>query len=315
MKEKKQFLPAAVLLGMFLLWTILVKTVDVAAIGPEDTKVGFSHLNGAVHELFGFSNLWYTLTKISGCFAFLVIAVFALLGLIQMIVRKDIRKVDRPLLALGGLYVVTAVLYVFFEKVVVNYRPVILPGEEHVEASYPSTHTLLAVVVFGSAFLLFGRYVQNETAQAILQIVNVVLLVFTVLGRLLSGAHWLTDIIGGILLGAGLVCAYVPLSKGKRRRKKRINAQKQPMIEGNDRETVEKQPTASEKKPTISEKQPMAPDKKPAISEKQSAIGEKGSNITEIKTVIEKKQSASLEKKSDDPDKPLPVSESPAEND
>lgn len=223
MKDKKQFLPAAVLFGLFVLWIILLKTVDVAAIGPENTKVGFSHLNAAVHNVFDFSPLWYTLTKIGGYLCFVIVAVFVLLGLMQLAVRKDIRRIDRPLTALGGLYLATAIFYVLFEVVIVNYRPVVMPGEEHAEASFPSTHTLLAVVVFVSAFLMFGRYVHSETAQAVLQVICIVLLVFTVVGRLLSGVHWLTDIIGGILLGAALLCVYVPLSKGKRKRRKKIS--------------------------------------------------------------------------------------------
>ncbi len=205
---------------LFVLLIIVLKLIDVAPIGPEGTSVGLSHMNGAFHTLFDYSTIWYMISKVAGYLMFIIPVFFGLFGLLQLAAKKSIKKVDRPLLALFGLYAATAAVYVFFEKVIVNYRPVILPGEEHVEASFPSSHTMLACVILSSAFMLFGKYIHNETVQAVLQIVCVVLLVVIVIGRLLSGVHWLTDIIGGILISMAMLAAFVPLSKRKRKYKK-----------------------------------------------------------------------------------------------
>ncbi len=223
MKQAKRFIPSAVLFALFLILIVLLNLVDVAAIGPEGTKVGLSHLNNAIHTAFGFNMVWYMVTKVLGFLALLVAVFFTLFAILQIVTRKSLTKVDRPLLALVGLYVATAVVYVFFEIVVVNYRPVIMPGEEHVEASFPSSHVMLACVIFCSAFMVFGKYVRNEMVRTVIQISCISVLVVIVLGRLLSGVHWLTDVIGGILISATLLTAYVPLSKKRRKRRRKEN--------------------------------------------------------------------------------------------
>ncbi|MBR0082319.1 MAG: phosphatase PAP2 family protein [Clostridia bacterium] len=208
MKKWGKISIAAALGVLFLALIAIVKWVDVAAIGPEGTSVGLSHLNGAVASALGFQETWYKITKLTGYVAFAVIAAFAVLGGWQLISRKSLAKVDRKLLFLAGLYVVTAVLYVVFEKVVINYRPVIVPGDAGPEASFPSTHTMLAVVVFGSALLLLPDYLADRRLLLGARCVVCALLLVTVIGRLLSGVHWLTDILGGILLGAFLLAAF-----------------------------------------------------------------------------------------------------------
>ena len=193
---------------LFFIFIILVKVVDVAPIGPQETKVGFAALNGAFHALTGLNLLWYKVTKILGILAILIAVFFAGVGVFQLIKRKGIQRVDRSILSTGGLYVVMMLFYVFFEKVVINYRPVIMEGETAPEASFPSTHTLLACVVFGSTILLIGRYL-GKTALAIgLQIAVGFLMLLTVIGRLICGVHWFTDIMGGILLSASLLAVY-----------------------------------------------------------------------------------------------------------
>ena len=119
----------------------MVELFDVAPIGPNGTEIGFSHLNGAVRDAVGSSTTWYQITELLGVVAILTVGVFGLLGIIQWIRRKSLWKVDRKILFLGGLYIAMAVLYILFEKVVINYRPILMPGETEPEASFPPSHS------------------------------------------------------------------------------------------------------------------------------------------------------------------------------
>ena len=211
MKKKAElcFIIAGVCAILFVVFVILLKTVDVQAIGPEGTSVGFAGINGAFHDFTGWKEGLYNVTKILGILEIMTALIWAVVGLIQLIKGKSLKKVHRAILAAGGLYVIVAALYVLFEKIIINYRPVIMEGDEHVEASFPSTHTMIACVVMASSIILLRRIVKNKMLSMILQIVCAVMLLVTVFGRLFCGVHWLTDIIGGILISASLISAYL----------------------------------------------------------------------------------------------------------
>lgn len=211
MDRKKGFTLACVFALLFVLLLVLVKTVDVAAVGPEGTEIGLSHLNAAVRDALGFHPAWYRITQALGYLAIGVAAAFALVGLVQLVRRGSFWKVDREIGALGILYAVVAALYALFEVVAVNYRPVIMPGEAHVEASFPSSHTMLVCVVMGSAMLLARRYLGarwERGACAAAQALGALVIALTVFGRLYAGVHWLTDILAGAALSASLLSLY-----------------------------------------------------------------------------------------------------------
>ena len=219
---KKKFITSAVCFGLFLLLILLIKTVDVAAVGPEGTEIGLSKLNVAVHNLFGENLGWYKVTNVLGYLAILIGLCFAAMGGLQLIYRRSILKVDKEILLLGALYVVTVIFYIFFEKVIVNYRPILLPDGEGVEASFPSSHTMLSCVILGSGLQLLKKYgKKNKTLQLVLTVVFAVMLALIVAGRLISGVHWFTDILGGILLSVALLNAYEGLLKLWKRSEKR----------------------------------------------------------------------------------------------
>jgi len=205
---KKKSIVAGVCLLLFFLLILLVKTVDVAAIGPCGTSIGLSHLNGAVHGFTGVNFLWYDVTDVFVLFAVLVGVVYVIAGLVQLIRRKNLWKVDREILTLGILFAVLIALYGLFERVVINYRPVLMPGDTAPAASFPSSHTMLLCVVMGGAILLMDRYVKKPSLCRILQILCGVLMAITVVGRLISGVHWFTDILGGLLLSAALLLLF-----------------------------------------------------------------------------------------------------------
>ena len=202
---------SAVTFALFIILIILVKTVDVAAVGPAGTVIGLSSVNSAVHELFGLNMVWYDITKYLGAFAILVALGFAGMGMWQLIKRKSIAEVDKEILTLGGLYAVVVALYALFEVVIINYRPVIMPDNTVPEASFPSSHTMLICVVIGSAVMLTDRYVKNNRLCMLLKAIGIAIIIITVVGRLICGVHWLTDIIGGVLISISLLTLYSSL--------------------------------------------------------------------------------------------------------
>ena len=212
-KNRKLFWVGVGLLAVFVLWTVLVHLVDVRAIGPEGSSVGFATLNGFVHELTGVNWLLYTVTDWLGIVPIAVALGFAILGLVQLIKRKSLWKVDHSILALGVFYIVVMAAYIFFEVVVINYRPTLIDG--YLEASYPSSTTMLVMCVMPTAAMQLNVRIKNTVLRRCAVITIVAFTAFMVIGRLVSGVHWITDIIGGALLSAGLVTMYDDLGKCK----------------------------------------------------------------------------------------------------
>jgi len=206
-KEKKCFLRAAIcLLAAFALWTAIVCFVDVQPIGPMCSSVGLATLNSYFHALTGVHLTLYALTDRLSLIPLFAAAGFALLGLMQWICRKSLRAVDRSLLVLGGFYVSLLAAYVVFEYLVVNCRPVLIGGI--LEASYPSSTIMLSIGIMSTSILQLRRRIRNKSARNGVLFMLWCFMVFMVVGRLLSGVHWLSDIVGGALLSTGLVMLY-----------------------------------------------------------------------------------------------------------
>lgn len=205
-KIKRQWLFTALLFILFAVFTALAAGVDVGNIGPEGSAVGFATLNSKARSAIGESGFWYRYTEVLGIAALGFGAGFAVFGLIRLISGRSIKAVGGDILMLGGFYVLLGIAYVLFEKVIINYRPVLEDGE--LTASYPSSHTVLIVgIMLTAAFQLYGR-LKNGLGR-VSAIVCVLLAVSGAVGRLFSGVHWLTDIIGGVLLAGALVMLYI----------------------------------------------------------------------------------------------------------
>lgn len=197
---------ASILLILFALLNVGLKVYDIQNIGPEGNPVGFGQINGFFKDLIGYNPVWYNLTEYLGYIAFLTAGCFGLLGLVQLIKRKSLFKVDGDIIALGGFYVVVAAVYVFYEIFIINYRPVILDGE--ISASFPSSHTMLITCIMATAAIQFARRISNKTLKNAAVFLSIALLIIVVLGRLISGVHWFTDILGGLLISGSLVLFY-----------------------------------------------------------------------------------------------------------
>ena len=205
-RVRKCFIVSICFLTAFVLWTVAICFVDVRAIGPQGSSVGFAGINGFVHNLTGVHWGLYTITDWLGLVPLFVCMGFGILGLVQWIKRKSICKVDHDILILGGFYMITIAAYLLFESVVINYRPVLIGGI--LEASYPSSTTMLVMCVMPTAVMQFNSRIRNKLLRNIVAATLVAFIAFIAIGRLLSGVHWLTDIVGGALLSTGLVMMY-----------------------------------------------------------------------------------------------------------
>lgn len=199
------------LLVIFILYTIALMRINVKPIGPRGSSVGFAVVNETVKHILGVNMLLYYITDYLGLFAVLVALGFAVLGLVQLIRRKNLFRVDSSILVLGGFYLLMIGAYLFFEYNVVNYRPVLI--NHALEASYPSSTTMLVLCVMTTAKMQSHRLIQKKHRRIGINLLVVVFTVSMVIGRILSGVHWCTDIIGGILLSSVLIMLYYSVNQ------------------------------------------------------------------------------------------------------
>ena len=205
-KNSRLFWVGVGLLAVFVLWTVLIRFVDVEAIGPRQSSVGFATLNGYIHNLTGVNMSLYIITDWLGLVPIGVAFGFAVFGIVQCIKRKSLLKVDRSILTLGGFYIVVMAVYILFEIVVINYRPTLIDG--YLEASYPSSTTILVMCVMPTAMMQLRTRIKNDLFRRCVMLTIIVFITFMVIGRLVSGVHWITDIIGGALLSTAIVLMY-----------------------------------------------------------------------------------------------------------
>ena len=204
---KRIMITGAVLLAAFVLWTILIMNVDVQPVGQNGTDIGFAAFNVWFHQLTGVHMTIYTLTDWLGLVPIAICLCFGALGLLQLIKRRSLLKVDADITLLGIYYILVIFGYLFFEMVPINYRPIPINGA--MEASYPSSTTLLVLSVMPTLKFQVDRRTGNSTVRTVTTVFVVAFSAFMVIGRLIAGVHWATDIIGAVLLSAGLFMLYV----------------------------------------------------------------------------------------------------------
>ena len=201
-KKKRNFFISTILILLAVVFTILVKVVYVKQVGVNGTSIGFATLNQFVFKTTGVNMIWYHITDWLGFVPIFMAMTYALIGVIQLIKRKSLFKIDKEIIILGLFYIVVISIYIFFEKVIVNYRPILMNG--FLEASYPSSHTLMTICLCGSSIIVNKKLFDNRITK-FMNILSLVIIFITVIGRLISGVHWFTDILGGIFIGVALL--------------------------------------------------------------------------------------------------------------
>ena len=208
---KRYFITTTIALLAFITLTVLVRFVDRQPIGPNGSVVGFAACNAFFHRLTGVHLSLYYITDWLSIIPIAIVAAFGILGLMQWIKRRDIRRVDFDILILGGFYILVFALFCLFEMLEINYRPILIDGI--LEASYPSSTTVLVLCVFPTAILQLKQRMRctilRNVMITLLYGLNITMLIF----RILSGVHWLSDILGGIFLSIALVSLYRTLTE------------------------------------------------------------------------------------------------------
>ncbi len=211
MKKKTNilYILAALLLAAFGALVAMLLTYDRQPVGPQNSVIGFAGINFKVWNTLGESALWYEITEALGLVALAAVGGIALLALVRLIKCKSLLKLDGDLWITAAFLAVMAALYVFFEVVVINYRPVLEEGQ--LAASFPSSHTMLVFCVMWAAAAQCARRIRPKSIRVAAVGVCVLIIVVTAVGRLCSGVHWLTDILGSVLLSGGLGLLYSAL--------------------------------------------------------------------------------------------------------
>ena len=204
--EKKTLVTGVILIFAFDVWTMLIQIIDVQAVGINNTNVGFATFNTWFHSLMGVNMTLYTITDWLGLVPIFIGMCFGFLGFLQLIKRKSLLKVDFDIRILGVYYVIVILCYLIFEMIPINYRPVFING--FAEASYPSSTTLLVLGVMPTLIFQADRRIKSDKIKKIICVITSLFSIFMVIGRLISGVHWFTDIVGGALLSTGLVLLY-----------------------------------------------------------------------------------------------------------
>lgn len=218
-KEYSKYLfSSLIVFVVFIIYTICVQFVDVKAIGPNDPNVvldpnsiniGFATINKFVHDLLGVHFGLYNATDIGSIIPIGLAILYAVIGAVQLIKYKDIKKVDKNIIALGVFYIATVIVYLFFEFVVINHRPVLIDGV--LEASYPSSTTMLSLTFMITSIDQSNKYIKNDTAKKVVMWLSIAYSAFLVIGRIISGVHWFTDILGAVIVSTALILFYFGL--------------------------------------------------------------------------------------------------------
>ena len=208
MNKIKQSKSTALFASILLLissaiFTIAVAFLDVEANPDGGHNIGLSTVNLAFHKSFPYNSLLHNISEYAGYIPVLFALFFAVMGAGQALKHKSFKKVDNVLFFMAGYYVLVGFVYLIFEKFCINVRPVMLDGEW--EASYPSSHTLFSITLCASTILVNDLFYAKAKWRKPMNIAAYVFMFAVPVMRLFSGVHWLSDIVGGVIISTALV--------------------------------------------------------------------------------------------------------------
>ena len=203
--KRKNLIITILLLVSSIIFIVLLKRIDIKCDAVNNSCIGLATINQFIFDKIGVNMIWYTITDWLGIIPILMSVVYAIIGLKQLMKRKSIKKVDKEILCLGVFYILVILIYILFEKCIINYRPILMNG--FLEASFPSSHTLITICLCGSSIIVNNRLFKKKFTK-MLNVISLFIIIITIIGRLISGVHWFTDIIGGILISSFLLMLF-----------------------------------------------------------------------------------------------------------
>ena len=213
--KRKNLIITILLLVSSIVFVVLLKNIDIKCDAVNNSCIGFATINQFIFDKIGVNIIWYTITEWLGMIPVLMSLVYAIIGLKQLMKRKSIKKVDNEIIILGIFYIMVILIYILFEIYVVNYRPILING--FLEASFPSSHTLITICLCGSSIIINNKLFKSNFTK-ILNIISSIIIIITIIGRLISGVHWFSDIIGGILISSFLLMLFYSVVNIKERK-------------------------------------------------------------------------------------------------
>ena len=213
--KKRNLIISILLLMSSIIFIVLLKNIDVKCDAVNNSCIGFATINQILFNKIGVNMLWYVITDWLGIIPILIAIIYALIGLKQLIKRKNIKKIEPEIIILGIFYIIVISIYILFEKYIINYRPILING--FLEASFPSSHTLMTICLCGSSIIINNILFKNNFTK-IVNIISLFIIIITIVGRFISGVHWFTDIIGGILISSFLLMLFYSIMNLKKRK-------------------------------------------------------------------------------------------------
>ena len=199
---RRNLIISTLLLISSIIFILFLKNIDVKCNAVNNSCIGFATINQFIFNNIGVNMLWYTITDYLGLIPIFISIIYAIIGLKQLLHRK---KVDIEIIILGIFYIIVILTYILFEKYIINYRPILMNGL--LEASFPSSHTLMTICLCGSSIIINNRLFKNKFTK-IVNVISLFIIIITIIGRLISGVHWFTDIIGGLLISSFLLMLF-----------------------------------------------------------------------------------------------------------
>jgi len=111
-----------------------------------------------------------------------------------------------PLVRLAGLCGVTAAVVSALKVGIARGAPAGVQND-HPFRSYPSGHTVTAVVLWGLLAAVVAEHPRRGVSREVARVLGWLAPLLTVTGMVLRDYHWLSDLLGGVMLGVVLVQA------------------------------------------------------------------------------------------------------------
>ena len=205
---------AGVLLALFAALTVSLVFVDRQPIAGDGSLVGLATFNLDARAILGQNDLMEKLSNALLIVPAVGALMLAIVGCKQLIRSRSRNGVDRDLWLLLGTYGAMLVLYVLFNCFSPNNRPILEDGV--CEPSFPSSHTLLAVTMCGTAMIQAVQRIREGGLRTAALVICAAGMVGIIAARAMAGVHWATDILGGALVAVYHTIAFAGYGKASR---------------------------------------------------------------------------------------------------